>query len=70
MQEIKFTKAATLKEKPKDQTKLGFGKIFTDYMFTMEYSSKEGWHNAQVRPYENLSFDPATTFIHYGQAFF
>ncbi len=70
MQEIKFTQAAKLKEKPKDQTKLGFGKIFTDYMFTMEYSSKEGWHNAQVRPYENLSFDPATTFIHYGQAFF
>ncbi len=70
MQEIKFVKAASLKEKPKDQSKLGFGKIFTDYMFTMEYSSKEGWHNAQVKPYQNLSLDPATTFIHYGQAFF
>ena len=70
MQEIKFIENTHLKEKPKDQSKLGFGKIFTDYMFTMEYNSKEGWHNAQVRPYENLSFDPATTFIHYGQAFF
>ncbi len=70
MQEIKFVPNTHLKEKPKDQSKLGFGKIFTDYMFTMEYNSKEGWHNAQVRPYENLSFDPATTFIHYGQAFF
>lgn len=70
MQEIKFVPNTHLKEKPKDQSRLGFGKIFTDYMFTMEYNSKEGWHNAQVRPYENLSFDPATTFIHYGQAFF
>ena len=70
MQEIKFIENTHLKEKPKDQSKLGFGKIFTDYMFTMEYNSKEGWHNAQVRPYENLSFDPATTFIHYGQALF
>ena len=70
MQEIKFVENKHLKEKPKDQSKLGFGRIFTDYMFTMEYNSKEGWHNAQVRPYENLSFDPATTFIHYGQAFF
>lgn len=70
MQAIKFVENKHLKKKPEDQTKLGFGKIFTDYMFTMEYNSKEGWHNAQVRPYENLSFDPATTFIHYGQAFF
>ena len=50
MQEIKFIENTHLKEKPKDQSKLGFGKIFTDYMFTMEYNSKEGWHNAQVRP--------------------
>ena len=70
MQEIKFIKSENLKAKPQDQSKLGFGKIFTDYMFTMEYNPKEGWHNPTVRPYENLSFDPATTFIHYGQAFF
>ena len=61
MQEIKFIKSENLKAKPQDQSKLGFGKIFTDYMFTMEYNPKEGWHNPTVRPYENLSFDPATT---------
>ncbi len=70
MQEIKFIKREVLKEKPTDQTKLGFGKIFTDYMFTMLYSTEKGWYDPQVRPYENFSFDPATTFIHYGQAFF
>ena len=38
MQEIKFIKNENLKAKPQDETKLGFGKIFTDYMFTMEYN--------------------------------
>ena len=37
--EIKFEKALSLKEKP-DSSTLGFGKIFTDYMFMMDYSRK------------------------------
>ncbi len=41
MQEIKFVENKHLKEKPKDQSKLGFGRIFTDYMFTMEYNSRK-----------------------------
>ena len=35
MLDIKITKAAPLKAKPTDETKLGFGKIFTDHMFLM-----------------------------------
>ena len=33
--EIRIEKAATLKEKPADESKLGFGHIFTDHMFVM-----------------------------------
>ena len=47
-----------------------FGKQFTDHMVTIDWEEKKGWHNAQVRPYENLSFDPASMVFHYGQAIF
>jgi branched-chain amino acid aminotransferase len=49
---------------------LGFGKIFTDHMFEMDYNEKDGWHNPTIRPVENLPIHPASMFIHYGQAVF
>ena len=33
---LEFVKRDVLKEKPKDETKLGFGRIFTDYTSTMK----------------------------------
>ena len=36
--DIKFVKADSLKEKP-DSSTLGFGKIFTDYMFMMDWNN-------------------------------
>ena len=27
---------------------LGFGKIFTDHMFEMDYNPKDGWHNPAI----------------------
>jgi branched-chain amino acid aminotransferase len=49
---------------------LGFGKVFTDRMFTMEYKEGIGWHNPTIRKYEPLSMDPATLVLHYGQEIF
>lgn len=49
---------------------LGFGKIFTDHMFEMDYSEKLGWHNPTILPVEDLAVHPASMFIHYGQAVF
>lgn len=48
----------------------GFGKYYTDHMVTIDYSPEQGWHNAEVRPYGPITFDPATTVLHYGQAIF
>lgn len=48
----------------------GFGQYFTDHMVTIDWTEDEGWHNAQVRPYEAIPMDPATTVLHYGQAIF
>ena len=41
--EIKMNLTKTPKEKP-DQSKLGFGKFFTDHMFIMDWDSENGWH--------------------------
>jgi branched-chain amino acid aminotransferase len=49
---------------------LGFGKIFSDHLFEMDYSPSKGWHNPTIRPVESLPIHPATMFIHYGQAIF
>ncbi len=70
MEEIKVIRAETLKPKPEDESKLVFGHTFTDYMFTMEYSSAKGWHNPTVKPYQPLVLDPANITLHYGQALF
>ncbi len=48
----------------------GFGVKFTDHVFEMDYNYEKGWHNPVIKPLENLSFHPATMFIHYGQAVF
>jgi len=67
---IKFIKSENLKAKPADETKLGFGKIFTDYMFTMEYDEGQGWHDARVEPYHPFSLDPSCSVFHYAQEIF
>ncbi|HEX3026965.1 MAG TPA: hypothetical protein VHR42_07040, partial [Clostridia bacterium] len=58
------------KQKPSDQTRLGFGDIFTDHMFVMDYDKGEGWHDARIVPYAPLPIDPAAMVLHYGQEVF
>jgi branched-chain amino acid aminotransferase len=38
------------KAKPADESKLGFGKFFTDHMFTLKYDTALGWHDALIGP--------------------
>ncbi|MFI3205657.1 MAG: branched-chain amino acid aminotransferase [Clostridia bacterium] len=70
MLNIAIEKTNNPKEKPIDKSSLGFGKIFTDHMFVMEYTEGKGWHDPKVMPYQNLSLDPATMVFHYGQEMF
>lgn len=67
--EIKYQKAEKLKQKP-DFSNLGFGKYFTDHMFLMDYSDKDGWHNARIVPFGYISVHPASTVFHYGAEIF
>jgi hypothetical protein len=38
-----------------DGARLGFGKIFTDHMFLMDYDEEKGWHHPRIEPYHPLS---------------
>lgn len=58
------------KTKPTDESKLGFGKVFSDHMFVMDYNREQGWHNGRVEPYGPISIDPAAVVFHYGQELF
>ena len=68
--EIKITRTTTPKAKPAPGTPLGFGKIFTDHMFVMNYTEGKGWHDARIVPYANLSLAPSAMVFHYGQEMF
>jgi branched-chain amino acid aminotransferase len=67
--DLKITKAKTRKELP-DDSKLGFGQVFSDHMFNMDYNPEQGWHDARIEPYAPIVMDPATMVLHYGQAIF
>jgi branched-chain amino acid aminotransferase len=59
------------REKPvKLPTDLGFGKIFTDHVFEMDYLPSKGWHNPIIKKLENIQMHPASMYLHYGQGIF
>ena len=66
--EIKYELTKTPKEKPTGA--LGFGHIFTDHMFVMDYDEGKGWHDARIVPYQPLVLDPSALVFHYAQECF
>src|SRR4030067_1060266 len=65
-----FVTPAQKKPRPSDDSALGFGQIFSDHMFRMEYSQVKGWHGASIVPYGPIALDPASMVLHYGQEIF
>ena len=70
MLDIKITKTTAPKAKPEKGAALGFGHIFTDHMFIMNYTEGKGWHDPRIEPYHNLELSPASMVFHYGQEMF
>ncbi|HUU41919.1 MAG TPA: branched-chain amino acid aminotransferase [Desulfatiglandales bacterium] len=68
--ELTVNLAAKLNEKPHDESKLGFGQIFTDHMLLIDYDINRGWRNARIEPYGPIKLDPAAVCLHYGQEIF
>ncbi|MBO5412355.1 MAG: branched-chain amino acid aminotransferase [Clostridia bacterium] len=67
--EIKIVKTTTPGEMPAEE-KLGFGKVFTDHMFIMDYEAGKGWYDARIVPFGRISLHPASTVLHYGAEIF
>ena len=68
--EIRIERTTAPKAKPADETALGFGNLFTDHMFVMDYTEGKGWHDARIVPYAPLVLDPAALVFHYAQECF
>jgi len=66
---ISIKKTEKIKPHPKD-SELGFGTVFTDHMFNMDYNPENGWHNPRIEPYQAINMEPSTMVLHYGQAIF
>lgn len=65
---ITITKTQSPKPLP-DNATLGFGRIFTDHMFAMEYTSG-AWRDPRIVPYGDISLPPAAAVFHYGAEVF
>lgn len=58
------------KPRPADESKLGFGKYFTDHFFHVTYREGQGWLDPTIEPYRPLTLDPAAMVLHYAQEIF
>ena len=70
--EILMERVADQELKPlfNDPTQLGFGKVFTDYMFTMYYRKGKGWVEPKITKYAPFQIEPAAVVLHYSQEIF
>lgn len=68
--ELTIQRTATPKAKPAPGEALGFGRVFTDHMFVMNYRTGRGWYDPRVVPYQDISLSPAALCLHYGQTIF
>jgi branched-chain amino acid aminotransferase len=54
--------------KPRQEEPLGFGRHFSDHMFTMNWTAAQGWQDPMVRRYESFYLNPSSLVFHYGQS--
>ncbi len=66
---IKIEKAAASRASTIKKEDIVFGKYYSDHMFIADYINGE-WVNSRIIPYQNLSLNPATNALHYGQLIF
>jgi len=62
--------AEKMKAKIKDESQLGFGKLFTDRMLVIEWKAGQGWCEGRIEPYAPFALDPSCAVFHYAQEIF
>jgi branched-chain amino acid aminotransferase len=68
MESFQIQRTTSPKEKIAPE-RLGFGKYFSDHMFTVEYDHGV-WKNPKIAPYGPFLMEPGASVFHYGQALF
>jgi branched-chain amino acid aminotransferase len=58
-----------LKPHPADESALGFGDIYTDHIFKMDYYDG-AWRDPRIEPFGPLLLSPAAMVLHYSQTVF
>ena len=57
-------------KKKHQNDKLGFGTVFTDHMFVMDWTSEKGWYDPRIVPYGPIEVAPSLNVFHYAQSIF
>lgn len=68
-EEIEITTVENSRLPQIDFNNLKFGREFSDHIFYMDYEDGQ-WLTPKIIPYQNMSFSPAASVLHYGQAIF
>ncbi len=70
--DIRIVPLPAEKKKPRftDESKLAFGRLFTDRMLLVEWKAGQGWVDARIEPYAPFVLDPACLVFHYAQEIF
>jgi branched-chain amino acid aminotransferase len=58
-----------LKPHPANESALGFGDIYTDHIFKMDYYDG-AWRDPRIEPFAPLMLSPAAMVLHYSQTIF
>ncbi len=66
---INITKTHKSRINETDFENLGFGEVFGDHMFSMEYRNGE-WTSPQIVPFGKIEILPSLCSLHYGQVVF
>ena len=48
----------------------GFGRVFTDHMASIRYSTQRGWWDSRITARQPIMMDPASSVLHYAQEIF
>lgn len=67
--EINITKTHKSRINETDFENLGFGEVFSDHMFSMEFKNGE-WISPQIIPFGKIEIFPSLCSLHYGQVVF
>ncbi len=69
LSELQIELVARSRRESVDYDSLGFGGLFSDHLFSMEWED-DRWQRPRIMPYAPLSIEPGNATLHYGQSVF